>query len=152
MIAAARGWRAAAGNLVLLGATGIGKTSTMVALGYQILDYARDYDLPDDALRVAAGLRFVNAIDLGYARRNWPLGQGDPPMLLEAREATVLLLDELGREPAWDSTMFELFDYRYRKGRPTVCTSRLSENEMESPERYGVDGARRILETGKVVS
>lgn len=152
MVEAATAWRASTGNLVLLGPTGIGKTSVVVALAHKILDYVRDHKATPEAVAMAKGMRFVDAIDLGIARRNWPLGQGDPPLLIVAREAPILILDEVGREPTWDTTMFELFNYRYRRGLPIVATSRLTEAEMKAQDRYGVDGARRILESGKLVN
>jgi len=148
----AREWSTVDRGLVLLGPTGRGKTTLMVAIGLKILDAVRD---DDDATRedvdLAAGIRFAHASDIARARRGWPLGKGDPPELTEAMDATLLLLDEMGREPEMDPTMFELFDYRYRKGLPTIATSRLSALEIAKPERYGPDGARRMLKVGTVL-
>lgn len=148
---AARAWRRAHGGLVLCGPTGTGKTSLMVAIGYQLVEAAMAESAAPALVDFAAGIRFADASDIARARRGWPLGKGDPPELTEAMEATLLLLDEMGREPLGDPTLFELFNYRYRKGLPTVTTSRLTRDDMKRPDRYGTDGARRLLDTGVVL-
>ena len=68
------------------------------------------------------------------------------------REATVLIIDELGREPATESKWFErwiddLTDHRMENYRKTVIATNL--NIAEFKERYGERVASRIAGNGE---
>lgn len=153
MLKAAREWRTPAGHVAFIGRTGIGKTALMVAVAHQILDMARDQQLSERAMVVASGVRFISAVDLGDAARRWPPRDADnAPLVQAALDATVLILDELGHEDPKDRSVFKVIDSRMRaRGRNTLITSRLTRREMEGPDRYGKDGARRVFDCGGVV-
>jgi len=63
-------------------------------------------------------------------------------------DATVLVLDDLGNEPA-DSVIFEVVDRRYRPGKPVIVTPGMSPAAIR--ERYGDALWRRLSERGAVV-
>lgn len=154
ILEAARGWKRSAGNLTLLGPTGIGKTSVVTAIAHRALDMVRDGDdLPELAVELAAAIRFMSAVDLADAARRWPPRDANyPPMVQEALDASVLFLDDLGHEDPKDRSVFKVIESRYRaKGKQTVVTSRLSRADMQREDRYGEDGARRIFELSVVV-
>lgn len=146
-------WNRAKGSLLLLGPTGVGKSVSMVCLAHMHLDAARDNDATDERaearLRAVAGIRYANAADLARARRNYPLGHGDPPALTDAYECSLLLLDELGREPDGDMTIFEVVDARARRGLPIIAATNLVEQQIR--KKYLESGARRLMEFGRVV-
>lgn len=148
------GWNRTRGSLLLTGPTGVGKSVSMVCLAHMHLDAARDHDgleeRAEKRLRAVAGIRYVNAADLARARRNHPLGQGDPPSLVEAYDCSLLLLDELGREPDGDMTIFEVVDARARAGLSTIAATNLSEPQIK--RKYLESGARRLKEFGRVVT
>ncbi|WP_437948685.1 hypothetical protein WME98_50080 [Sorangium sp. So ce296] len=150
VLSAARAWIPSHGGLVLIGRTGIGKTAAMVAMAHRILDFARDNELPDDKTDLPRRLRLIRTSDIIRATRNHPFGAGsDAPLLRTAYEASVLMLDDLGREPPDDKTIFDMLDHRYWAGLPTVVSTNLTRAEMHA--RYGEAGGRRICELGRVV-
>ncbi|WP_437591515.1 hypothetical protein [Sorangium sp. So ce1000] len=149
VLSAARAWVPSHGGLVLLGPTGIGKTAAMVAMAFRILDYARDHELADDKASRARGLRLIRATDIIRAKRNHPLGQGDAPLLTAAYEAPILFLDDLGREPVGDTSIYDVVDARYWAGQTTVVSANMTRLVLRS--RYGEAGERRICELGRVV-
>src|SRR5262249_19077871 len=125
LFSVARAWRLDDGSLVFLGPTGIGKTAAMVAMARRILDYARDHELPPDKLDRASRLQLIRTSDIIRAKRNHPLGQGDAPLLQAAYEADILMLDDLGREPVGDTTIYDIIDSRYWARQPTVVSTNL---------------------------
>lgn len=150
---AAQKWRTKDGDLTMVGRTGAYKTSLMAAIGYRVLDYARDAEnvLPG-LLDTAARVRFINAADLAEDAKRWPSHRGvAAPLVEEARNASILLLDDLGHEDPRDNSVWRVLDYRYRADLRTVKTSRLTRRQMAGADRYGEDGARRVFETGVVV-
>lgn len=142
-------WTIEGGSMVLLGGTGLGKTAVVRAKARRILDAGESGKLPEDKMRVAIGLRFVSVADIAKARRNHPFGQGDPPILRMAYESPLLILDELGREPQGDTSIFELIDARYRAKLTTFITSNMLKKDL--PARYTESGSRRITSLGRVI-
>lgn len=140
-------WTREKGNLVLCGPSGSGKTTATVARTRAILSAVERRGTPDD-FRFACGIRFATAVDLATARRQHPLGAGEPFELEEAFEATLLILDELGFEPQADTAIPELADIRYRKGKLTITTTGLRPEEMVS--RYGEATVRKLVANGKL--
>jgi DNA replication protein DnaC len=145
---AAAAWHLDAGNLVLLGPTRAGKTVSAVALGYKLLELAEAADADPELVRFAVGLRFTVGRDLANARRFAPLGEGDAPAVIEAQEATLLVLDEVGFENQ-DTAVFEVMDLRYRASKPTILTSGLTKRAFV--DRYGAALLGRLSELGEIV-
>lgn len=89
----------------------------------------------------------VAARAIAVARREAPLGAGEPEAFREWRGASVLVIDELGfesRDPEPD--IFGLIDDRYARHRPTVVTSGLTRDDLIA--RYGFALVRRVAEEG----
>lgn len=149
LLVAGKVWTPMAGNLVLLGPTGDGKTAVATAIAQRLLDAAVASDLAEREQRWATGLRFASAPELVTARRENRFGTGEAPLVRSAMLAAVLILDELGFEPA-DSVILEVTDARYRTNRVTITTSGLTEDGLSA--RYGDAVARRLSELGVVVS
>jgi DNA replication protein DnaC len=154
-VAAADEWRPKLGSLVLLGPTGVGKTITGVAFAHKILERALSLDVPPEFVRLAKGLRFMVGRDLANARRLHHLGEGEAPAILEAQEATLLVLDEIGYEATRgmdgtpDTAIFDVLDARYRAARPVVVTSGLTKAKFSA--RYGAALMRRLEEVGQII-
>ncbi len=148
--AVAADWKRAHGNLVLLGASGTGKTTAMILLAWRILHLAQTRDIGVDDVRWAAGIRFMTAAELGKARIEHALGKSPPPLVRTAERATLLLLDNLGAEKRDDTDIAEVLNERYAAcGKlPTVVSTELTRAKLE--QRYGVATTRRMM-TGRVV-
>lgn len=141
-------WTREKGNLVLCGPSGSGKTTGAVARCRNILSAAEKRGTPEE-FRFACGIRFATAADLATARRQHPLGDGEPFEIEEAIAAPLLILDELGFESQADTAIPELADIRYRKNRLTITTTGLKEAEMIA--RYGEATVRKLTASGKLV-
>lgn len=153
---AAMNWKMADGNLLLIGPTGSGKTTLSVAMMNRILDVAQNTQLRGEEyealMEFAEEMRFFSAAELASARRNWPLGEGDPPVIEEAKRASLLVLDELGYETqTQDTAIPEIVDYRYSaRGKLTIATSGRPVEELN--RRYGEATPRKLLSGGRAVS
>jgi DNA replication protein DnaC len=121
-------------RVTLLGSAGAGKTALAVAIA--------------NAWTAATSQpsRFVAALDLGMARQQHALGDGEAETVRAAMTARLLLLDDLGQEPDFGiSTIAHVVEHRYDQARPTVATSGLPVESLLS--RYGAGVTRRLLET-----
>lgn len=112
---------------LLLGPTGVGKTS---AARWAQARYP--------------GL-WVSSRELGACERKHPLGDGDPPLLREARKVGTLYLDDLGTEDARDLGVIQgLIDARYAQGRAIYATTGLTKAGLA--EHLGAAYVRRLVE------
>lgn len=146
------GYQADQGGVMLLGATGVGKTRTAVYLVRRLLreatERARESALANGTrnivdARVIAG--WCRAVDLGTARSNGPLGS-EPEIIRDAKRPRVLIIDDLGWESQRDTTIPEIIAHRYDRGLQTIVTSGLTAEQLR--DRYGEAVIRRILESG----
>jgi len=146
----AHAWNAAKhSTLALLGDTGMGKTTSAVAICNRILDIAEERALPAERFMFARRLRMVRARDISGSSKRARLGGGDSPEVVEATRASLLLLDELGFEQR-DDAIDRILDYRYSTpGKVTIVTSGLSMPQLAS--RYGEATRRRFTELGPVL-
>ena len=124
-------------RILLIGDAGLGKTLLAVhVLGSGA--YGR-------------GLRgvFVDAYSLAFARANGRLGE-EPELVRRARDAGVLVIDDLGAEPnVASSPIPEVIHHRHAATAMTVITSGFPLDALEA--RYGAGVFRRLVEDAEVV-
>jgi DNA replication protein DnaC len=97
-IATVQAWDGLA-SVALVGPTGAGKTTLAVAMVQRLLDPLLSQLKPAvDAWERGRRVRFCKCSDLGRALDSHPLGKGKPALLQAAEEASILILDDLGRE------------------------------------------------------
>lgn len=143
LLKAASAWRPGAGNLLLLGPTGVGKSTVAAVLFRRLL--GAGIREGGAAFRLAESLHWYSAESLSLARRLHPLGQGEPPDVMSAMHGQFLVLDDLG----WDRDVQAVSDVlavRYERGLPTVITSGKTPGELTA--QYGAAVVRRVREAG----
>jgi DNA replication protein DnaC len=138
-------------RVVLVGASGFGKTTLASWMLRQILDPGVD-GAPEVFGRARRAL-FVDAPALCRAVRDHPLGAGDAPLLESALRASVLVLDDVGQElelrmPC--NPVVEVIRERHAANRATWVTTFLSPAGLE--KGYGSGTARRVLDGAAVIS
>jgi DNA replication protein DnaC len=137
-------------SLLICGETGVGKTGGVVARLYGWLDEAVAAAVPESDVnirRFEPHFFFVTGHELAGSRRNWKLGE-DCPIVLEAKRIELLILDELGFEPA-SELPFEVIDHRYRQRLVTIVTTGRKPKEFR--DRYGDAMYRRLVENGALL-
>lgn len=149
-------WHRDYGGVLLLGPTGIGKSRVLAAIGARILSAAETGILSSnvEAFKFACGIRYMHGVELARAREEHRLGGGEPPLLAEARRATLLLLDEVGFEDQGrDPGMVrDLLRYRYEHKliyRPTILASGSTLTDLHRD--YGEAAIRLIHERGHLL-
>ncbi len=144
--------RVDAAQLVLWGQSGRGKSVLAACLANHILDQAVA-GCADEVARRAARVRWVSAPALYRAELEHGRGKGPPPQVAEAYRASVLIVDDLGREPepssSSPSTLADVIFERQQSGRQTVVTTYLSPKALI--DRYDAGTARRMCERGQAV-
>lgn len=139
------------GWVLLLGPTGVGKTSVATAVGHKLIDFAARADGSASehrkAIRFAREARMMTGRQLATARQRHRLGEGDPGEVLIAYDASLLVLDEVGRDSPEE--VRDVVFHRARASRPTIMTSSLTKDRFAS--WIGIDMVRRIEENGVVV-
>jgi DNA replication protein DnaC len=121
-------------RVTLLGTAGAGKTSLGVAI-------ANEW-----ASVTARPALFFAAADIAVARQQHGLGEGEAPIVRQAMNAALLVLDDLGQE--WDMgapVVAHVVQHRYDQAQPTITTSGRSVEQLVS--RYGAGVVRRLIET-----
>lgn len=156
-------WLPTDGNILLLGATGLGKTMATLAVGHRLIDTARAANpIPrsDDpaeqerarreAEQVAYGVgaRFVTADALADEGYQHPFGRGAAPLYDDAVKARLLVIDEVGRCRV-DTIRKLLFDRYLADSAPVIMTGSVPLSEFKA--WIGMDGFRRIEERGHVI-
>lgn len=154
--AVAERYEPAHGNLVLLGDTGQGKTTTVDAIaqrlaGVVIATSARTGWNDSPAYAFIATACFVRVAELVRALRRHRLGAGhDAPELERAMEASWLVLDDLGNEPSgFEQTLLDILDERYERrarGTPTWTFVTSGMKRAQLIERYGSAAVRRFVD------
>lgn len=139
---AADRWEWGSGNLVIMGGTGLGKSS---AAGYLVRKLCgAGVAHGGEAYERALLIRWQDASELVAVRREAPLGD-TPDVVLRCQRARLLVLDDL---KAIDRQEVEPVDrvlsFRYDAGYPTVTTTGLSKADLLKV--YGDALCRRLLE------
>ncbi len=130
--------------LLILGGTGAGKTSAIVARQHAELDRLRG-EVEMGANRTI-NFAYVTGPDLSGCRRRSRIGD-EAPLFEHSARAELCILDELGFEPpAPDGEVVALIDHRHRRAAATVVLSGLTREAFA--ERYGGAVLRRLTEGG----
>lgn len=137
-------------TVTLTGEAGAGKTTLACALLREwIRRGARKGASPAD-MAIARKARFAVATDLVHDRAVSRLGEHVPSIDL-ARQASVLVLDEVGRGKDAHGVIFGLLHERHREGRPTIITTpALTLGELAAATQDG-GLARRVFSDATVV-
>lgn len=126
-------------SCLLLGATGAGKTTAVAVLVRRAI-----HEYHHSARQRYAEVRnlmWVDAPDLSLTDRRHPLGDGQPPSLKDACEASLLVLDDIGLETN-PSPLLEVLRFRYNNSLPTLATSGLTPKQLTS--HISAAGVRRL--------
>lgn len=139
LVDVARGWRLTERiGLTLIGPTRRGKSSLAVALCVDRMDRATT----TEQVRLAAGIRYMLASDLDKARSEHALGRDEAPLVRSALRATVLVLDDLGKEKTKGEVLTHVLEKRYTLDLPNIITSELTLRQLG--DRYGLSDRRRV--------
>ena len=123
----------AATQATLIGPAGVGKTTAAFALARRWAWDARQR------------FQYSTGYELARAPREHELGDDEPPAVARAKNARILLLDDLGSEPAApNSPIPELIHDRHADDRPTIVTSWMDRAKLAA--RFGDGTCRRLLE------
>lgn len=134
-------------SLLLLGPTGSGKTSGVVARLHELGAHAHRW--ADEVWSTRCPVvptYYATELELVQARRRHPLGQGEPEAVARAMASPCLILDEVGSTR--DLLTHEVLDQRMRQGLPTVALGGWPKAELS--ERVG-DACFRRLEQGAIL-
>jgi DNA replication protein DnaC len=142
-LAVAKSWHWGDGNVLMCGATREGKTTAAAFLFRRLLSEAVKHG--GEAWDLAKWMRWFGAEELSIARKNHSLGHGDPPELVQACNARLLVLDDAGwdRDPA---DVCSVLNARYERQYPTIITT--GKNRAELTAHYGAAVVRRMREVG----
>lgn len=128
----AKRWKWGDGGALLLGPSGVGKTTGALAIAHRMIQAARGGER-EDRHRVES-VQFISAYDAAAA---------PPDDLQRLKLARLVLLDDLGWEDGYRSKIPELIHARAANRFPTVATSGMTAEELA--ERYGAALVRRIV-------
>lgn len=158
-------------NQILLGPTGVGKTSTngwaVREMGFRwlandyigqlqrIVDRGEDgcrFKTPADDVKqvrrmevsATEKLVWVTAYQLAESVRQHPLGEGEPKIVADMRTKSFAVLDDLGNEPRGAEVLFSVMDSRYEQGLRTFVSTGLTMDDLTN--RYGSAFVRRLTE------
>lgn len=141
ILRAVLGWRWGGGNLVLMGATGCGKTSGAAHLVRRLCFEGAIRG--GEAFQLASMIRWQSCRDLSEIGRETKLGSGTPEAIQRCQYARLLVLNDLGAND--DRTTLErVLDSRYERGWPTVTTTGLGADQIDA--LFGDALSRRIFE------
>lgn len=138
------------GSLLLLGPSGCGKTTTVQAIVQRLATEVVESPVLVSAesgdwysLGCLRSFVWTTGFAIAYARRNHSLGS-EPELLVDAKRASLLVVDDVGSEPLADNVLFEVVNERYTQQLPTIVTSGLTSEGFIA--RYGDALDRRLTQ------
>jgi hypothetical protein len=134
----------------IFGPAGAGKTSLACAMLHEVIEAGANLRCSAEVLERARGARFAECYELSMARAKHALGRDTPPELADALRASVLVLDELGREDGRNRDVEAVVSRRYRDSLPTFVTTWMTPDEIRN--RYDEGIYRRLCEGAAVIS
>lgn len=127
-------------SALILGPTGVGKTSAAAYLVRRALGEYRNS--LGERFPAAAGLAWIYAPDLINADKKYQLGAGDAPIVVQALNASALVLDEV-MASCCNQILFDILSKRYQQGdRPVIVTTGLTHTELTT--HLSAAGVRKI--------
>jgi DNA replication protein DnaC len=139
----AKTWKPSEGGLLLLGMTGVGKTSAAAWLFRRLVH--EGVKSGGEAWSFATSMHWYSAVELEEAHREHPLGKGTAPEIVTASHASLLFIDDAGRERD-PRVVSSVLNERYELCRPTVITSGKTREEFD--EKYDGAVTRRFNQAG----
>jgi DNA replication protein DnaC len=135
--------------MLLLGGTGVGKTTLGTAVFRSLADRVLAPGATTDDEAFVGGMYWIPAVELARSQRETSLGK--PIAKVErAVNATVLMLDDLGQEaPSDKDNLVYVLTERQRYQRPTIVTCGCETKSLEA--RYGAHLLRRLTERAHVL-
>lgn len=139
------------GSALLLGPSGAGKTTAAAILVRRLARLALEATVGADSHWMAR-VKWIEAHSLVRARQEWPLGKGEPQVVERCKEASLLILDEVGFEPS-NEILWDVVNARYKARLPTIATSGNGSTAAEFATRYGDAFVRRLSgrDVGEVI-
>lgn len=115
----AMGWKYGAKGMIFHGATGKGKTRTLWRFLHRLSEDGMNW-------RYFATKKLAQAMSYDFGKKR-------PELLRQCIGATVLCLDDLGKEhanPQWEADIFEIIDTRTNHERPTIITTNFTGTKL----------------------
>lgn len=129
--------------VTIVGQSGSGKTSLACAMLAEIIEAGADLACDPKLLERARFAWFADAPQLAIARKEYRLGGGAPDEVLRARRASVLVLDELGRDGKAELDVGKIIHEREAACALTIVTTWLDEAGVLAAYDGGL--ARRLF-------
>ncbi|HMJ56444.1 MAG TPA: hypothetical protein VK540_30465 [Polyangiaceae bacterium] len=129
--------------VTIVGASGSGKTSLACAMLADVIEAGAFPTCDAKTLQRARYGLFVDAQQLALSRKEHRLGLGAPDNVLRARRASVLVIDELGREDKTTLDVAKIVHEREAACKLTIVTTWLDEAGVLSAYDGGL--ARRLF-------
>lgn len=105
------------------GPTQAGKTTLACAMLNHVIELGANLGCDDATLERARFAMFGDAVDLALSRKEHRFGNGTPGDLLRAKNASMLVIDEFGREDRSDMDVAKLIHQRCRDRKLTIVTT-----------------------------
>jgi DNA replication protein DnaC len=131
--------------ITLIGGAGSGKTTLASAILHLFVE--RALEGAPEFIKLVRSARWIAAPSLARARRTYKLGDGEAPLVEDAIEASLVVLDDLGMErDDGEGAISDVLYERHAHDAPTVITTNLRYADL--CQRYGTGIARRVAEAG----
>ena len=139
LVDAALAWDWGSPCLAMCGPTYCAKTSVAAAIVIRLMARGRDGEF-----RKWKKIKWFCTSTITNAARAWPIGHGECPEVRAASRCDLLVLDDLGNEADWQSTIFDILQHRYQCELPLITTSGLGVEQLIA--KYGDAIIRRLVQ------
>lgn len=128
-------------SALFLGPSGFGKTTAAGALVRRAInEFAQSLG---ERFTEVRRLCWTTASEVAQAERRHPLGEGRPPIVMQAIGASALVLDDIGLEGN-AAAVVEIITTRYDRCLPTIATTGLTRKQLT--EHLSAAGVRKLRE------